>query len=314
MQQRSALSRWSRRPLGGTGLVVDPVCIGCAPLGNQPRTYGYGVDEEQGLATARAIFAAPVNYIDTAVLYGSGESERRLGVVLREMGGLPEGFVLQTKTGRDHLTPTYFSGAQVRESIGQSRRRLGLERLQMVYLHDPDQSTWEWVNAPGGPLEALEQLKEEGVIEHLGVAAWDVSLLMRYVDTGKFEAVITHNRYNLLVHDAEPLIEFASARGLAVLNGAPYGSGILAKGPAAYPRYRYAEASPELLEKATRIEAACQRYDVPLAAASLQFSLRDPRVTSTIVGVSRPERVRQTIEMADYPIPESLWTDLAALI
>jgi len=136
---------------------------------------------------------------------------------------------------------------------------------------------------------------------------------MRYVELGCFEAVITHNRYTLLNREAEPLLGLASSRGLAVLNAAPYGSGILAKGPSAYPRYMYRDAPAEMVERARRMEAACQQAGVPLAAAALQFSLRDPRITSTIVGMTRPERLTQTIELAQIPISEDLWAQLLTI-
>jgi D-threo-aldose 1-dehydrogenase len=136
---------------------------------------------------------------------------------------------------------------------------------------------------------------------------------IEYVATGAFSVVITHNRYTLLDRSAEPLLAFASQRGVAVVNAAPYGSGMLAKGPDAYPRYMYGAADTALIESAQAMEAACKRYGVPLAAAALQFSLRDPRVVSTIVGMSRPERIQQTLNLAATPIPDELWPELDAL-
>ena len=136
---------------------------------------------------------------------------------------------------------------------------------------------------------------------------------IRFVETGLFEAVITHNRYTLLDRSAEPLLEVAAERGVALLNAAPYGSGILAKGPDAYPRYAYEEAPGEMVERATAMQEVCRQFGVPLAAAALQFSMRDPRVASTIVGFSRPERVGQTLDLASNPIPEELWERLDRL-
>jgi D-threo-aldose 1-dehydrogenase len=131
--------------------------------------------------------------------------------------------------------------------------------------------------------------------------------MIRYVETGAFEAVITHNRYTLLNRSADPLLTAAAERGLGVANAAPYGSGILAKGPTAYPRYAYQEAGDDLIARARRIEALCREASVPMAAVALQFSLRDPRIHSTIVGMSRPERLQQTMDLAATSIPESLW-------
>ncbi len=301
----------ARRPFGGTGLLVTPICIGCAPLGDMPDTFAYRVPEEQALATLRAAFGNPgaTNFIDTAASYGDGESERRIGLALRELGGVPEGYVLATKADRD-LGTGDFSGPQMRRSVERSLRLLGVDRLQLVYLHDPEHSTFEAITVPGGALETLVRLKEEGLIEHLGVAGGPIDMSIRYVETGAFEAVITHNRYTLVNRTAEPLLAMASARGLAVVNAAPYGSGILAKGPEAYPRYAYRDAPPELVERVRAIDALCRRYDVPLAAVALQFSARDPRIVSTIVGMTRPERVEQTAALARLPIPDALWAEL----
>ena len=300
------------RPFGQTGLTVPPIGVGCAPLGDMPETFGYGVPEEQALATLRAAFASPIPYIDTAALYGDGESERRIGLVLRELGGLPAGAVLQTKAGRDPKTGD-FSGETVKRRFERSLELLGLDRIAIVYLHDPEHTPFERAMAPGGPVEVLRRYQEQGVIGHLGVAGGPIPLEIRYVETGLFAAVITHNRYTLVNRSADPLIELATARGLAVLNAAPYGSGMLAKGPEAYPRYAYQEASATMVERVRRIAAVCDRHGVPLAAAALQFSTRDPRITSTIVGMSHPDRIAQTLDLLRQPIPDELWPELDAL-
>ena len=302
-----------RRPYGQTGLEVTNICIGCAPLGDMPETFKYSVPEEQALETLRAVFSSPINFIDTAASYGDGESERRIGLVLKEMGGLPPGVVLATKADRD-MTTGDFSGPQMRLSVERSLRLMGLDRLQLVYLHDPEHTTFEKAMAPGGPVEVLRQLRDEGVIQHLGLAGGPIDMEIQYLETGYFEAVITHNRYTLLDRTAAPLLVAGRRRGVGMANAAPYGSGILAKGPDAYPRYAYKQADEDQLEQVREIQAVCQRHGVPLAAAALQFSLRDPRVDSTIIGMSRPERVAQTLALASHPIPAALWTELEPLI
>jgi D-threo-aldose 1-dehydrogenase len=301
-----------QRPFGQTGLAVPPLCVGCAPLGDMPETFAYSVAEEHALATLRAVFASPITFVDTAASYGDGESERRIGVVLRELGGLPPGYVLATKADRN-LRSGDFGGAQMRRSVERSLRLLGLDRLQVCYLHDPEHTTFEQATAPGGPVEALLRLKDEGLIEHVGLAGGPIDMSIRYLETGAFEAVITHNRYTLLDCTAEPLLDVAAERGVALLNAAPYGSGILAKGPDAYPRYAYQQAAPALVEQTRQLQAICDRHGVPLAAAALQFSTRDPRITNTIVGMSSPERVQKTIELARVEIPPALWDEIAAL-
>jgi D-threo-aldose 1-dehydrogenase len=201
----------------------------------------------------------------------------------------------------------------MRRSIERSRQLLGLERLELVFLHDPEHTTFEAAMAPDGPVAVLQELRQQGVIAHLGLAGGPPDLMLRFVETGVFEAVITHNRYTLLNRSAEPLIEAASRAGLGIINAAPYGSGMLAKGPRAYPRYAYTGAPPELVERAEALAAICERFDVPLAAAALQFSMRDPRIISTMVGITRPERIAQTLELAAVHVPDALWDAVTAL-
>src|SRR5215208_3954099 len=301
----------SRRTLGDTGLSVSPLCVGCAPLGDMPDTFDYSVDEERAAETLGAVFGSPINFLDTAASYGDGESERRIGKMLGEMGGLPEGVVLATKADRD-LETGDFSGEQMRRSVERSLRLLGMDTLQLVYLHDPEHESFEHKMAPGGPVEVLKGLEEEGVIQHLGVAGGPIDLMIRFLETDLFEAVITHNRYTLVNRSADPLFDAAAEHGVAALNAAPYGSGILAKGPDAYARYEYSEAPKEMVDQVRAMQDACRIFDVPLAAAALQFSLKDPRIVSTIVGMSRPERVRQTLDLAAYPISAELWERLDA--
>jgi D-threo-aldose 1-dehydrogenase len=298
----------ARRRFGPTELEVTPLCIGTAALGNMPETFDYAVPEDRALATLDAFFGSPINFLDTAASYGDGESERRIGLALKGRDW-PSGFVLSTKADRDLHTGD-FSGEQMQRSVDRSLRLLGLEKLQIVFLHDPEHTPFGAAMAPGGPVEVLRRLKEEGVIEHLGVAGGPIAMEIQYVETGLFEAVITHNRYTLLNRSAAPLLDIAANRGMAVLNAAPYGSGILAKGPDRYARYAYQEASAEMVERTRQLARLCDRFGVPLAAAALQFSLRDARITSTIVGVTRPERIGETLALAATPIPDELWPAL----
>ena len=313
MSQQPLAQGLPKRPLGKTGLMADPLCVGTGPLASLPHAFGYEVGREQALNTLRAVFAGPIRFLDTSNNYGDGRSEEYIGIVLREIGGLPADFLISTKADRDMKTGD-FSGERMRRSVEESQRRLGMERFPLFFLHDPENAPFEYITAPGGALETLVKLRDEGVIEHLGVAGGPVDLLMRYVETGAFEAVLTHNRYNLLNREAEPLIQMAFERGLAILNAAPYGSGILAKGPSVFPRFTYRPASPEVLERARQLEAICARHGVPLAAAALQFSLRDPRIGSTIVGITHPIRVAQTLALATYPVPEEMWEEMKEVL
>lgn len=301
----------ARRPFGNTGIEVPPVSIGCAPLASMPDTFTYGVPEERALETIRTALGSPINYLDTAASYGDGESERRIGIVLRERGGLPASARLETKVGA--ATGGAFDGESTRRRFERSLELLGVDRVGVVFLHDPESIGFETAMADDGPVSVLHDLRDQGSIGHIGVAGGPIDLMMRFVETGLFEAVITHNRYTLLNRVADPLLTLGHEMGVAVLNAAPYASGILAKGPDAYPRYVYHEAESSVVARARQLAAICDRHGVPLAAAALQFSMRDPRITSTIVGMSKPQRIPETIGLTEYTIGDDVWEELRAV-
>jgi D-threo-aldose 1-dehydrogenase len=301
------------RPLGRTALDVTGVCLGTSPLASMPQLYGYQVGAEQAEATVAAALAGPFNFIDTSNSYGGGRAEQRIGAALTALGGLPAGVVLATKADADPDTGD-FSGARVRRSVAESLDRLGLDRVPLMYLHDPEfHVTFDEAMAQDGPVRALISLRDAGVLGHLGIAAGPVPLLREFIATGEFEVVLSHNRFTLADRSAEPLMDDAAERGIAYVNAAPYGGGMLAKGPDAQPRYAYRE-TPESVREAVRgMERACAAAGVALEAAALQFSLRDPRVTSTVVGISDPARIARTAALAAHDIPDSLWPELRAL-
>jgi len=292
---------------------VPAVCFGTSALGNMPGTYGYEVDEARARDTLLAILDSPAPFIDTSRNYGLGESERRVGAVIRELGGLPAGAVISTKLDRNMET-NRFDAARARESLETSLEVLGLDRVQILHLHDPEYAaTIGDVTAPDGALRELHRMKEEGLADAIGLAAGNVEVMMPILREWDFDVMITHSRFTLVNRNAEPMMDLARSKGIAVLNAAPYSSGVLAKGADAYPRYVYMEASNEALEPVRRVESVCAEHGIALGAAALQFSMRDPRVTSTICGVSRPERVRQTLEWAASPIADAAWDALLAL-
>ena len=298
--------------LGKTELMVTPICFGTSGLGDMPDTYGYGVDADRAKATVRAIFASPVNFIDTSRIYGMGRSEERIGAVIRERG-LPPGFVISTKLDRDPET-NVFDASQARRSLEQSLKVLGVERIDLLHLHDPEHArSFAEATSREGALGELFRIKAEGLAKAVGLAAGPVTMMMPLLRDWDFDALITHNRFTLVNRSAEPMLDLAKSRGVAVLNAAPYASGILAKGSDAYPRYVYQEASEAALEPVRRVESICARHGVPPGAAALQFSMRDSRVASTICGVTRPERVQQTLDWARFPIPDDLWEELKAV-
>ncbi|MEU7877788.1 aldo/keto reductase [Microbispora bryophytorum] len=299
-----------RRPFGRTGLAVTPICVGTSPLASMPGLYGYEVGEQRARATVEAVFDGPFNFLDTSNNYGGGSAERRIGAVVRQRGGVPAGFVLATKVDADPDTGD-FSGERVRRSAEESLERLGVGNVPLLYLHDPEfHITFEEAMSPGGAVEALVALRDAGVADHIGIAGGPVGLLRRYVATGVFDAVISHNRWTLVNREADPLLDEARERGVAFVNGAPYGGGMLVKGPDAQPRYAYRDTGESVRNAVRAMRRVCDAHGVPLAAAALQFSLRDPRVTSTIVGVSEPERLAETLSLAAAPIPPALWDEL----
>ena len=299
-----------RRPLGRTGLLVSPVCIGTSPLASMPEHYGYEVGRERAEATISAALAGPFNFIDTSNNYGDGAAERSIGRVLAAAGGLPPGYVLATKADADAQTGD-FSGERVRRSVGESLERLGLDRVQLMYLHDPElHLSFAEAVAPGGAVEALAELRDQGVAGYLGVAGGDVAMLGEFIATGVFDVALCHSRFTLIDRSAEPLMDDAVRRGVAFVNAAPYGGGILAQGPDAQPRYAYEQAGPAVHDAVRALQRACAAHGVPLAAAALQFSARDPRVTSTVAGVSKPSRIAETVRLLAQPVPDELWAEL----
>jgi D-threo-aldose 1-dehydrogenase len=302
-----------RRPLGRTGLQVSPICIGTSPLAGMPEHYGYEVGAQRAEATVSAALRSPVNFIDTSNNYGGGAAERRIGNALSAAGGMPAGFVLATKVDADPDTGD-FSGERVKRSAAESMQRLGLDRIQLMYLHDPEfHLTFAEAMAPGGAIGALTDLRDQGVLGHLGVAGGQLQMLGDFIATGAVDVVLTHNRFTLIDRSAGPLMDDAGRRGVAFVNAAPYGGGMLAKGPDIQPRYCYEPADEVIAAAARAMQRACAAHDVPLAAAALQFSVREPRVTSTVVGVSQPARIDEIAALLSQQIPDELWAELDSL-
>ena len=228
----------TKAKLGRTRLNVFPICFGSTSLASMPGTYGYEVNTERALATVRAIFDGPTNFLDTSRSYGLGRSEQLIGEVIRERGGLPEGFVLSTKLDRD-LDTRRFDGAQARRSLEESLRALGLDRVQLLHLHDPEHArSLAEVTGPGGALDDLFRIKEEGLAEAVGLAAGNTDVMMPLLRDWDFDALITHNRFTLVNRNATSMIDFAAGKGIAVINAAPYAGGVLAKGSGGVPSLR----------------------------------------------------------------------------
>jgi D-threo-aldose 1-dehydrogenase len=302
------------RPLGSTGLSVPAVTAGGGPLGSMPQNFGYEVAEADAVALVRDILASPIRTIDTANGYSGGESERRIGLGLSayaaEHGGVPDDALVITKVdARDGD----YSGERVRASVAESIQRLGISPLPLVHLHDPEFHDFDAMTSPGGAVETLVRLREEGTIAHIGLAGGDVREMARYLRLGVFEALLVHNRWTLVDHSAEQLILDAGARGIAVVNAAIYGGGILANPRGGLTSYGYRPARPQTLAAIAAMEELAARHDTDLATVALQASLRDPRVATTVVGFSKPERIDAIVRSSRVELPNEFWAELDAL-
>lgn len=302
-----------KREIGTTGVSVTPITFGTSAIGSMPDTYGYGVDEDRARATLDAILDGPANVIDTSNNYGFGRSEERIGAALKARGGLPEGMVISTKVDRAEGTDT-FDGDQVRRSFEQSLERMGLDRVALLYLHDPEYAAdLTEVTREGGGMDTVFKLKEEGLCDAVGLAMGKTVLQFELLKDWPFDMMISHNRMTLLNRNADEMFDYAHARGIAIMNAAPYAGGVLAKGSDQVKSISYTQVDDEALEPVRRIEEIAAKYGVGTGALALQFSMRDPRITSTICGVSRPERVAQTIEWATAEVPQEAWDELGQL-
>lgn len=293
---------------------IGRIGLGTSALGGNPRIYGYDVPESTAVATVeRVLESRSIRLLDTSNEYGGGESERRIGLAIRQRGGLPAGHVLATKADPE-IGSRDFSGERVRDSFNESAQRLGVARFDIFHLHDPDRFPFAEMAAPGAAVAAMVDLKLTGRAGLIGVAGGSIDEMRRYVDLDVFDVVLTHNRYTLLDQSANALIEHAHAAGVGVINAAPYASGMLAKPVAAAPRYQYRRPDDRIVARTDVLRELCRRFDVPLAALALQFSTRDERIVSTLVGVSDPARVEDLERNAAMTLPAELWHEVANLI
>ena len=299
-----------KRAVGKTGIEVTDICFGTSGLGHMPDTYGYDVTEARARETLDAIFESDVNFIDTSNNYGFGRSEARIGDAIRARGGLPEGFVISTKLDRDMETGR-FDADRARRSLEESLTRLAVDRVQVLHLHDPEHAAdLSEITGDGGSLDELFKMKEEGLVDAVGLAMGKNDLMLRILKDWPFDTLISHNRFTLLNRSADEIFDYASDQGMAIFNAAPYAGGVLAKGASVMPRITYSPADETALQPVRQIEAICAEHGVAPGAAALQFSMRDPRITSTICGVSKPERVAETLGWAKADLPDEMWKAL----
>jgi D-threo-aldose 1-dehydrogenase len=312
----------ARRELGRSGVTVTELGLGCAALGNLYTE----VSDEAAAATVDAAWDGGVRLFDVAPHYGLGLAERRLGAAL---AGRPRGeYVLSTKVGR-LLVPVAgsrgqdpagfavpaayerrfdFSADGVRASIEASLGRLGLDRIDIALIHDPDDHG-EQAFTQAYP--ALERLRADGVVRAIGAGMNQAGMLTRFVTDTDVDVVLLAGRYTLLDRSAAAaLLPAARDRGVSVLAAGVFNSGLLAR-PAAGARYDYRAAPAALLDRARAIEATCARYGVPLRAAAARFPLRDPAVAAVLIGARSPEEIADALSLRAAAIPDALWDAVA---
>lgn len=300
-----------RRRLGGTGIAVSTVTIGGAPLGSMPENFGYEVEEQDAIALVRTVLDGPIRALDTANGYSGGRSEQRIGAGIAAAGGLPHDFLVTTKVDAQGAD---YSGERVRTSLRESAERLGIGTLPVVYLHDPEFHDFDELTAPGGAVAALVDARDRGFVGHIGIAGGDVRQLGRYVELGVFEVLLTHNRWTLVDRSAGDLIDRATGQGVAVVNAAVYGGGMLATPHRAEQSYGYRPAPDAVTTAVRRMAEACERHGTDLATAAVRFSTRDERIASTVVGISKPERLAPLTAAATAELPPELWLELEELL
>jgi D-threo-aldose 1-dehydrogenase len=321
-----------RVPLGRTGLTVTRLALGSASLGGM---FEY-VEDADAAATIDRAWSLGVRYFDTAPLYGYGAAERRIGRALADRPR--DEFVLSTKVGRlvrdiaaippgadidrqllDGREDGYYvirdpvrivfdyGGDGIRRSIEESLERLGLDRIDIALIHDPDD---HWREAIEGAWPALERLRSEGVIRAIGAGMNQSAMLARFVRETSMDVVLVAGRYTLLDQIAlSDLMPACVERGVSVLVGGVMNSGLLVD-PRPGARFNYAAAPPELIERARRIGEVCARHDVPLRAAAMQFPMAHPAVASLVAGVRSVRHLDEYPALLAHPIPAELWSDL----
>ncbi|WP_405455527.1 aldo/keto reductase [Streptomyces sp. NBC_00101] len=315
-----------RSTLGRTAVEVTELSFGAAAIGNLFRA----VDPEQAALAVDAAWEEGVRHFDTAPHYGLGLSERRLGAALRsrprasytlstkvgrildplpggnpEQGGLDDGFAVPVT----HRRRWDFSADGVRRSLEDSLRRLGLDRVDVVYLHDPDDHAEA---AFGEAYPELERLRGEGVVGAIGAGMNRTAMLTRFLRDTDVDVVLCAGRHTLLDGSAlDALLPEAEARGRSVVVGGVFNSGLLAD-PRPEAPYDYATAPAALVERALRMKAVTEAYGVPLRAAALHHSLAHPAVATVLVGTRSPAEVRDTAALLRTPPPPALWEELRA--
>lgn len=307
--------------IGKTGLEVPRMGMGSAPLGGLFED----VPETRATATVKRALELGINFFDTAPLYGHGKSETYLG---KALASTPRSsYVLATKVGRvliptdpsqlekrefDHpfpFKPVFdFSYDAVMRSFEESLKRLNLDRIDILHIHDPDD---HYEQAIKGAYPALAKLRSQGVIRAVGAGMNQAEMLARFAREGEFDCFLLAGRYTLIDHTGlKELLPLCVQKSISIIIGGPYNSGVLASGAKLGAKFNYADAPEEILQKVRKVEEVCKRHNVPMKAAALQFPLAHPAVAAVIPGARSVEEIEENFRLISHPIPADFWADM----
>jgi D-threo-aldose 1-dehydrogenase len=297
------------RPLGGKNpLPVTNFGLGTAPLANLYNP----VSEADAIATVQAAYNSGVRLFDTAPLYGRGLSEARVG---RALAGYPrESYVISTKVGRvlsDDQSSLHFDYTRdgVLRSLEGSLKRLGMDYVDILHIHDPDNHQHEALETA---FPTLAELRSQGVIKAIGAGMNQWQALEHFARHADFDLFLLAGRYTLLEQTSLDFLQLCHQKGIGIFLGGVYNSGILATGPQPGAKYNYADAPEPILHKAAAIQAVCNRHHTALNVAALQFARAHPAVTALVVGAITPAEVQANLDALSAVIPAALWAQLRA--
>jgi D-threo-aldose 1-dehydrogenase len=317
------------RVLGRSGISVSVIGFGGAPLGD---LYG-ALDDQAAIDAVAAAHAAGVTLFDTSPWYGHGLSEHRFGTALRRVPR--DSYVLSTKVGRwfdvrqRRLPGSRFAGGFAHRPVfdysydgalrafEQSLLRLGLDRVDILLLHDLDKRNQgdlletRFKEAMDGAYHALERLRAEGIVKAIGVGLNEADMCARFARAGDFDVMLLAGRYSLLEQPAlDEFLPLAEQKRIGVMLGGVFNSGILALGAVPEAHYNYTAPPPEVVERVRRLETVCRAHNVPLARAALHFPLGHPAISTLVLGAVNPGEVTRNLAALAQPVPAALWADL----
>ncbi len=295
-----------RTQVGKTDLTIPRLGLGTAFLTGPFVTVG----EEQAFETVEFALGLGINFFDTAPFYGGGQAERRLGKILSQIPR--DRFVLETKVGRliqpDGTSIFNYSRDGILRSFEESLKRLKVDRIDILLMHDPDEHYREAIE---NAYPVLADLKSQGVIKAIGAGMNQWEMLADFARNIDLDCFLLAGRYTLLEQKAlDEFLPLCQSKNISVFLGGVYNSGILATGAKPGALYNYEPAPAAILERVRNIETICEQYGVPLNVAALQFPTAHPAVSALIVGAQRPAEVADNFRYLQTSIPAGLWGEL----